>query len=847
MADAADIPGTRPSRARRWLRRTGVLLTGAPLLAGLLQLPAAPTAQAAGQTSLPTASGSRTVSVAVDSVTPGIPGEGDTVTVSGTVTNQGEQAVTDATVDLRMGPKLTTRSDIDDAAEREGYSPGADGTPVGGDHSQEFDRLAPGVARPFTLSVPVDELDLGSSGVYQLGVALSGQTAAQQWEQVLGFQRTFLPWQPDGTDTRTRTTFLWPLISTVHMTAETDSNEQQTPVFLNDDLAREISPGGRLEQLVALGRELDVTWVIDPDLLASVDAMTRTYEVRGPGGTTTPGTHQAVAKQWLADLQGAVAGKEVVALPFGDPDLASLAHNGTEVTGSLSRLKEATDVIANTVEPILHVQPVTDFAWPVDGAVDPSIVKVATSAGADTVIARSDSLEETGGLPYTPSAARPIGGGTTAVVADARLSTAFEGDLTTASADSLAVQTFLSQSLMLNLQSDQQRSILVAPDRMPTASQARAMARAVATLQSSGWSEAQNLTATAEARPDPGATTKVPSASRYPSSLRKQELPATAFEEIATTQDKLDNFKVILSDESRVVTPFGRAMNREMSTSWRGRATEAASFRNGVENYLDALVGQVSLIQKSETKLSGRSATIPVTVQNNLVQGVDHLVLRLTSTSPTRLEIGGNAYAEQPVSVSGGHSQSVKFDTSANANGRVTVIAQLFTEDGQAYGAPVTFDVKVTEITATVMLVIGGGVLLLVLAGFRMYTQRKRAARASAGEHPDDEPGTEDGESDGTDGTGGTDGDDSDGTAPSAGTAGTGPATAPPADTDPAGNAVPPENPAPPGNRPDSRDPRTEESGTRPGAHDPQQPSDPGPDTAAESPGPSRTGERVDR
>ncbi|MFE2041704.1 DUF6049 family protein [Streptomyces sp. NPDC059477] len=888
MAEAADIQGTCPSPARpparRWLRRTGVLLASAPLLAGLFQLPAAPSAQAAEPASVQAASGSRTVGVSLDSVSPGIPGEGDTVTVSGTLTNNGKQAVTDATVDLRIGPELTTRSDIDDAAERTGYTPGADGSPVGDEYAQDFTRLAPGVAQRFSISVPVDELDLGGSGVYQLGVALSGETAAQQWEQVLGFQRTFLPWQPGGTDVRTKTTFLWPLVSTVHMSAETDSNEQQTPVFLNDDLAKEIAPGGRLEQLVALGKELDVTWVIDPDLLASVDAMTRSYEVQGPGDTTTPGTHQAVAKEWLADLQGAVAGKEVVALPFGDPDLASLAHNGTDVTGSLSRLKEATDVIANTVEPILHVQPTTDFAWPVDGAVDPSIVKVATSAGADKVIARSDSLEETGGLPYTPSAARPIGGGTTAVVADSRMSTAFEGDLTTASADSLAVQTFLSQSLMLNLQSDQQRSIVVAPQRMPTASQARAMATALTTLQAGGWSEAQNLTATAEAKPDPGATTKVPSASAYPSSLRKQELPATAFDEIATTQDKLDNFKVILTDESRVVTPFGRAMNREMSTSWRGLATEAASFRNGVENYLDDLAGQVSLIQKSETKLSGRSATIPVSVQNNLVQGVDHLVLRLTSTSPTRLEIGGNAYAEQPVTVSGGHSQSVKFDTSANANGRVTVIAQLFTEDGQAYGQPVTFDVKVTEITATVMLVIGGGVLLLVLAGFRMYTQRKRAAREAAEAGPDN--------GDDTDDTGtGAEGDTADDTAENAADADA-PDADPAADPresaespagaeesqsaegtttettgqpDPPKSSEPPkhpegmersgstkhpedaENPAAPDHRPQSQDPRTEESGTRPGAHDPQQPSDLTPDTAAESADPSRTGERVDR
>ncbi|GAA4953226.1 hypothetical protein GCM10023238_19500 [Streptomyces heliomycini] len=60
------------------------------------------------------------------------------------------------------------------------------------------------------------------------------------------------------------------------------------------------------------------------------------------------------------------------------------------------------------------------------------------------------------------------------------------------------------------------------------------------------------------------------------------------------------------------------------------------------------------------------------------------------------------------------------------------MVAQLYTQDGQKYGEPVTFDVKVTEITATVMLVIGGGVLLLVLAGFRMYTQRKRAAAREA-------------------------------------------------------------------------------------------------------------------
>ncbi|MET8609145.1 DUF6049 family protein [Streptomyces misionensis] len=790
MAEAADFQGTSASPARRWLRRTGALLAGAPLLAGLLQLPAAAPAQAAS---------GDPVSVSLDSLTPNAPTDGDTLTVSGTVTNNGKQTVTGAHVGLRVGPMLNTRSEISAVARHPDDLQGAAGTEVGGKYEQKFTKLAPGVAEHFSISVPVDKLDLGADGVYEFGVALSGQTSAQPWQQLLGVQRTFLPWQPSDADTKTRTTFLWPLLSTVHLTAKTGAGELQTPEFLNDDLAKELAPGGRLAQMVDLGKDLDVTWVIDPDLLASVDAMASgNYQLPGDGDTTTPGPkdHQALAKQWLADLQKAVVGKEVVALPFADPDLASLAHRGTSVTGSLSHLKDATDVAATTVKTVLHVTPSTDYAWPVDGAVDPSIMRVATSAGADRVIARSDSLQDTAGLSYTPSAARPVGGGTTAIVADAKLSTAFEDDLTKAGPATLAVQQFLAQSLEINAQTDQQRSIVVAPQRMPTAGQAQAMATAVQALQGGTWSQAQDLTAAAKAKPDPNATTRIPSSSAYPSALRRQELPVSAFGQIARTQDKLDNFQVILSDQSRVVTPFGRAINRGMSTSWRGREEAGDSYRSGVESWLDDLARQVKLIDKSETKLSGRSATIPVTVQNNLVQPVGHLVLRLSSTMPTRLKIGGKAYAEQPVDIAGGHAQSVKFSTSANANGRATVIAQLYTEDGQEYGAPVTFDVKVTEVTPTVMLVIGGGVLLLVLAGFRMYTQRKRAAARQAGEGG---PG------------------------------------------DAAEQSDEPGNPDGPGDR------LPGESDSASGADDPEQPSDPAPDTAPESTDPSGTGERVDR
>ncbi|MFJ2113169.1 DUF6049 family protein [Streptomyces sp. NPDC087850] len=788
MAEAADFQGMGPSPARRWLRRTASLIAGAPLLASLLAGATAPTAQAATE-----ATGSRTVRVALNTLAPSAPVEGDTLTISGTVTNQGRNAVTGAQVDLRVGPRLSGRTAIDDVAARSGNTSG-DVAPIGGKYKVTFPKLASGIPQDFALSVPVDKLGLGEDGVYQLGVSLTGRTAGTSYDRVLGIQRTFLPWQPTATEEKTQLTTLWPLISSSHLSAETGSDEQQTAVFENDDLAEELAPGGRLEQMVALGSQLPVTWVIDPDLIATADAMTRSYRVRS-GNTTVPGRNQAVATKWLNALEKAVQDGKVIALPFGDPDLASLAHRGKDVSGALSHLQPATDVAAKTVETILHVQPSVDFAWPVDGAIDPAIVDVATSAGAHKVITRSDSLQDN--LSYTPNAARPIGGGTTAVVADYRLSTAFQGDMTEASSSTLAIQKFLAQTLAVTLQEPgNQRSIVVAPQRMPTAAQAQSMAGALRALDPERWTEPSDLVAAAAAKPDADATTKVPSASRYPKKLRGQELPITAFVDIRTTQERLDNFKAILSSPDRVAAPFGNAISRSMSTSWRGNPNGAQQYRSAVGDYLLGLTTEVQLIQKSVLTLSGRSATIPVTVQNKLLQGVQELVLRLKSDNPTRLKLDGDrAVAERPIKIDGGHSQSVKFTGAGNANGPVQVTAQLYTVDGKPYGSPMTFQVKVSEITPTVMLVIAGGVLLLVLAGVKMYSQRKRAVARKAAADGTEDSGTDEG------------GDGSGNPHDAEGTAG-------------------------------AKDPKST---------DPGQPSDPTPDTGPESADASGTGEKVDR
>ncbi|MFD9405599.1 DUF6049 family protein [Streptomyces sp. NPDC059989] len=727
MAEAADILGASPAPVRRrWLRRAVVLLAGTPVLAALVYSPA-PKAQAAQATA---------VDVQLTSMAPAAPVKGDTLTISGTVVNTGSETINDAHVGLRVGPALTDRSSIDDVAERSGFRAGADPGEIDPAYAVKIASLPSKVRQEFTLTVPVNKLELDKDGVYQLGVSLSGTTESRPLEQVLGIERTFLPWQPEAAAKRAQLTYVWPLISTTHVTAETGSDETQTPVFLDDSLAEELKPQGRLWQMVALGKELPITWVIDPDLLYTVDAMTKGYRVRTPDGKSTQGKNKAVAEQWLSSLETAVQGKKVVALPFADPDLASLAHHGKDVSGTLGQLRPATDKAKQAVETVLHVPASTDFSWPVDGAIDPSIVNVATSAGAHNVLTRSDSLGETGSLGYTPSAARPIGAGTTAVVADAELSTAFEGDMLSAGNSTLAVQQFLAHSLALNLQkTDEQRSFVVAPQRMPSLSQANSMAVALRALQAGRWTQPGDLETAAAAKPDPRAATQVPGAGQYPEALRKHELPVSAFEKIRTTQNTLDHFKVILAAPDRVEIPFGNTTNREMSTSWRGRPEEARVYRDQVQDYLIALTEKVKVIPKSDATLSGHSATIPVSVQNSLVQDVHDLVLRVRSANPSRLMFGDSGQAEQQVTVQGDHTQTVKFPANATASGPVEVTAQLFTKDGVAYGKPRTFTVEATEITPTVMLVIAGGVLLLVLAGIKMYASRKRvAARAAAEE-----------------------------------------------------------------------------------------------------------------
>lgn len=569
----------RTARARRTARRLGGLLAAGAVLLCTAALPAAAAPAAPAAADYP-------ATMTIGTVTPATAGENGTVTITGKVVNAGRDPFKSAHVGVRAplsGKKpLGTRSEVATVADRSTPT-GTDGTDVPNLQIQLGD-IGPGQSHDFSIPVTTADLELAKPGVYELAVDVWG-TAGGGHERVLGIARTFLPYSVEATPKQTQVSVVWPITHAPELVAQTMPDNDQTPVLRDESLATELAPGGRLHQLVTTGATLpNLTWAVDPDLLDTVYAMTRPYRVQKPNTTgesarddnTVPGVGKDAATAWLALLRTAVAtaGHEVVSLPYADPDLASIAHNGAGLPGVETALRKAATAGRLTTEGRLSVDVKSDVAWPYQGWLDQRTAATARMVGGRLVLVDGASIPESDSLAYTPGAARPIGEGQTAVVADPTVSALFQSDLKTAEAKTAAVQRFLVETLLITRQMpEQQRGLLVLPPRNLTADTAEALATAVQKAQQGGWIAPAALHTVAAAPADPEAGTTVPDG--YPQALAASELSSAELGKTTSVQAGLDKLMLILTQPQRVRGPFSAAMVRSMSTEWRSRASPA--------------------------------------------------------------------------------------------------------------------------------------------------------------------------------------------------------------------------------------------------------------------------------
>ena len=324
-----------PRIRTRALRSAAVLLVAAATaLAGPLPPAVAAPGDAepgsAEQTVVPTVddatSPERPVQIQVGRFEPRTVTPGTDVTVTGTLTNTGTETITDLHVRLQRGAVLRTRAALA-AVGRDGVATTEvtpEFTPLGGGD------LPPRASVPFSYTLPADRLQVDAEGIYPVLLNVNGEVEGT--ERRVGELSTFVVRQPVA-PARTRVAWLWPLTERTHRDAAGN--------FLDDQLARSIADGGRLDRALAVLERLPVaavgpdrrpapgqrvTLAVDPALLEELQVMAAgPYAVGGEAGAGT-GTEAAVT--YLERLRVVAGVHQVAVLPYGDVDADALQSAG---------------------------------------------------------------------------------------------------------------------------------------------------------------------------------------------------------------------------------------------------------------------------------------------------------------------------------------------------------------------------------------------------------------------------------------------------------------------------------------------------------------------------------------
>ncbi|MDE3723436.1 DUF6049 family protein [Nocardiopsis sp. N85] len=188
----------------------------------------------------------------VERITPDALDEKDTLRISGEVTNTTSESMREVTVRVRYSKHpFVDRDALDDFASGDGWQPDAPGP-----EDEITDELPPGTGHSYSLSVPAEELGLGSYGVYPLVIeAVDGDGA------VIGARYTFLPYVGDEDDPpAVDIAWVWPLMAPPQR-ADDDT-------FLGDGLSTTVAEEGRLGRLLSVGAQTPVSFAPgDEDLV----------------------------------------------------------------------------------------------------------------------------------------------------------------------------------------------------------------------------------------------------------------------------------------------------------------------------------------------------------------------------------------------------------------------------------------------------------------------------------------------------------------------------------------------------------------------------------------------------
>jgi hypothetical protein len=712
---------------------------------------------AADPTPTPSTTGSLLpIVVTLEDLQPLAPQPDDTLRLTGTLRNQSTTTVTGLSVQLRVSAtKVGSRGQFDDyAATPDGPAP-ADATTPAADVVLPETELAAGSTERFALTVPVSSLALTETWqAYELAVVVGGLLVTGQQE--VGRLRTFLPYAPvgvPGVGLPTRVAWIWPLVDRPHRTNDT--------TWTDDLLAEQLSTDGRLGGLLAAGiaaeeqhappppaprrkgrhkqqppppkpappiNPVPLTWAIDPMLVDDATLMAGGYQV-GTGEDRRDGSGQAAARGWLASLDRAVGGGQVLGLPYADPDVVAAVRSGLETELQAARTTGA-DLLEK--EPLAATP--LPYAWPADGLIDQRTLDTLFVGGVSAVVLDSDALPIEGGVPSeTPGAHTTVpsrdapDGGLDALLIDHTLADVVESGADDPAVSRLAVQRFVSELLMIQaeLPSDQ-RSLVVAPHRRwdPAAGYAQALLAATGRVP---WVEPVTLSSVADG-PVYDKVTRGELA--YPVTERAHQLSRSYLASVAAIKQDIDAFALILPPGDPQARAFDAGVLRLMSSAWRNAPSLARAERDALAHDVDTTMDKVTIASEdgSFVTLTSHSGVVPVTVRNDLDTPVQ-VEVRVEQDAGRHLVVEGGGTGVQTIAP---HRQKpVDVHATAQTSGVFPLTVTLYTPgpNSQQYGAPVRLFVRSTAYGATALLITGGATAVLLLTVAIRLVRRARAAR----------------------------------------------------------------------------------------------------------------------
>ncbi len=699
------------------------------------------------------------LAVTIGSMLPAAVPERGPIRIRGTVTNASDELWTDINLIPFVNPSdaLTSADDLATAADTESDAV------VGGrivEVLDKVDELEPGESADYRLRVPRSLLTMTEPGVYWFGVHASGRSDSTPRDAVAdGRARTFLPYLPD-TDEAVETAVVVPVRARIDHT-------QRGAIARTSAWERWMTTGGRLRDAVEFGEAAagrPMSWLLDPAVPDAARQLADGNPIRsveptidpdddgddgdgegegepsgsastdaGAGGdatedadaeTAAPDPSAVAALRWLSDTRSAMQQGEVLALPYGDIDVAAAAKHAPELYG-LAR--EPRGAVLTQWQ--LSTRPVVTSP---SGYIDDDGLSLIDD---DALVLATDRMFEDENFPDgVPDVAR-IEGQQVAVTSygatrggpgpDPRLApVALRQRLLSEAAVRLLDDTAPAT------EESAEQTAPEGPDPLLAVMPPQITADGADEFWSGLDQDWVDLTTVSDAtdRPSTAVDTEL---LRYPRRQERLELNAGQLDLARQVIDRGGTLQQVLTLNDAIA---GRLTDEALAgVSYSQRTAPTEEQLRLTLGWVQRRLAAITVNAPPGVTLSSDAGGFVVTVTNNLRQPV---TVQLESTS----QQGATTEPVEPVRIPPGTRTTVALDVRTVALGVDNLTIRVTDSTGEELGDSVTVPVRPGQISTVIWWIIGAGAALLFVAIAIRLVRRVRRRHHAPDPEPEDDP-----------------------------------------------------------------------------------------------------------